>query len=190
MLPTYQRPGASSSSSMFNRKSYRAWEKCLILLVLVTFGFVCFGGLFFLPDNFGADKVLRVYRDFQKAGPEIFLPPPPVANSADEDRDHNHLFGDKEKLAAKIRNELGDILEKPDTIGRDYSSEESPLKAPAVFNKIDKNRQISLSSVLVIENDADSDPLVQKKRDKVKEVSFTIVVDYSNHLILKVFVPK
>lgn len=171
MLPTYQRPGNNSVTSLFNRKSYRAWEKCLILLVLVTFGFVCFGGLFFLPDNFGADKVLRVYRDFQKAGPEIFLPPPPVANSVDEDRDHNHLFGDKEKLAAKIRNELGDILEKPDT-GKDYSSEESPLKAPVIQNQIDTNRQVSSSSVLLIENDADSDPLIQKKREKVKEVSF------------------
>lgn len=169
MLPTYQRLGASSSSSMFNRKSYRAWEKCLILLVLVTFGFVCFGGLFFLPDNFGADKVLRAYRDFQKAGPEIFLLPPPAANHKDDDRDHDHLFGDKEKLAVKIRNELGDILEKPDTARKEYSSEEAPLKAPVLQNSHHENRR-ETSSVLVIEHDEDSDPDVQRKRDKVKEV--------------------
>ncbi|XP_050099816.1 mannosyl-oligosaccharide alpha-1,2-mannosidase IA isoform X1 [Anopheles aquasalis] len=117
MLPTYQRVGGSSSSTanqLLGRRSFRSREKCLILLVLSTFGFVCLGGFFFLPDNFSADRVLKAYKQFQRAGPEIFIPPPPpAAHGRDEDI---HRVDDREKLQEKIRKELPDeFLEKPDT---------------------------------------------------------------------------
>uniref|UniRef100_A0A2M3YYF6 alpha-1,2-Mannosidase n=1 Tax=Anopheles braziliensis TaxID=58242 RepID=A0A2M3YYF6_9DIPT len=117
MLPTYQRVGGSSSSAanpLLGRRSFRSREKCLILLVLSTFGFVCLGGFFFLPDNFSADRVLKAYKQFQRAGPEIFIPPPPpAAHGRDEDI---HRVDDREKLQEKIRKELPDeFLEKPDT---------------------------------------------------------------------------
>ncbi|XP_035782440.1 mannosyl-oligosaccharide alpha-1,2-mannosidase IA-like isoform X1 [Anopheles albimanus] len=116
MLPTYQRVGGSSSSAssqLLGRRSFRSREKCLILLVLSTFGFVCLGGFFFLPDNFNADRVLKAYKQFQRAGPEIFIPPPPpAAHGRDEDI---HRLDDREKLQEKIRKELPDeFLEKPD----------------------------------------------------------------------------
>uniref|UniRef100_A0A2M4A6G7 alpha-1,2-Mannosidase n=1 Tax=Anopheles triannulatus TaxID=58253 RepID=A0A2M4A6G7_9DIPT len=116
MLPTYQRVGGSSSSTanpLLGRRSFRSREKCLILLVLSTFGFVCLGGFFFLPDNFSADRVLKAYKQFQRAGPEIFIPPPPpAAHGRDEDI---HRLDDREKLQEKIRKELPDeFLEKPD----------------------------------------------------------------------------
>uniref|UniRef100_A0A2M4BFT9 alpha-1,2-Mannosidase n=1 Tax=Anopheles marajoara TaxID=58244 RepID=A0A2M4BFT9_9DIPT len=116
MLPTYQRVGGSSSSTasqLLGRRSFRSREKCLILLVLSTFGFVCLGGFFFLPDNFSADRVLKAYKQFQRAGPEIFIPPPPpAAHGRDEDI---HRVDDREKLQEKIRKELPDeFLEKPD----------------------------------------------------------------------------
>ncbi|XP_052865917.1 mannosyl-oligosaccharide alpha-1,2-mannosidase IA [Anopheles cruzii] len=123
MLPTYQRVGASGQSSivpsflLFGRRSFRSREKCLIVLVLSTFGFVCFGGFFFLPDNFSADRVLKAYKQFQRTGPEIFIPPPPAVRVRDEDI---HRVDDREKLQKKIRKELpDDFLEKPDvdTVG-------------------------------------------------------------------------
>lgn len=119
MLPTYQRIGGSQPSNplLSVRRSFRSSEKCLILLVLLTFGFVCFGGFFFLPDNFGADRVLKVYKQFQRAGPEIFIPPPPPAHGLDGDEDF-HKLSDREKLQEKIRKELpDDFLEKPDLDG-------------------------------------------------------------------------
>ncbi|XP_055628514.1 mannosyl-oligosaccharide alpha-1,2-mannosidase IA isoform X2 [Toxorhynchites rutilus septentrionalis] len=120
MLPTYQRIGGSQQSNplLSGRRSFRSSEKCLILLVLLTFGFVCFGGFFFLPDNFGADRVLKVYKQFQRAGPEIFIPPPPPAHGLLDGDEDPHKLIDREKLQEKIRKELpDDILEKPDLDG-------------------------------------------------------------------------
>ncbi|XP_038112190.1 mannosyl-oligosaccharide alpha-1,2-mannosidase IA isoform X2 [Culex quinquefasciatus] len=120
MLPTYQRIGGSQPVNplLAVRRSFRSSEKCLILLVLLTFGFVCFGGFFFLPDNFGADRVLKVYKQFQRAGPEIFIPPPPPAHGLLEGDEDPHKLNDREKLQEKIRKELpDDFLEKPDLDG-------------------------------------------------------------------------
>uniref|UniRef100_A0A1Q3G2D8 alpha-1,2-Mannosidase n=1 Tax=Culex tarsalis TaxID=7177 RepID=A0A1Q3G2D8_CULTA len=120
MLPTYQRIGGSQPANplLSVRRSFRSSEKCLILLVLLTFGFVCFGGFFFLPDNFGADRVLKVYKQFQRAGPEIFIPPPPPAHGLLEGDEDPHKLNDREKLQEKIRKELpDDFLEKPDLDG-------------------------------------------------------------------------
>lgn len=118
MLPTYQRIGGTSQPSnplLAVRRSFRSSEKCLILLVLLTFGFVCFGGFFFLPDNFGADRVLKAYKQFQRAGPEIFIPPPPPAHGLLDGDEDPHKLNDREKLQEKIQKELpDDFLEKPD----------------------------------------------------------------------------
>lgn len=124
MLPTYQRVGGGGGPStsgsvnpLLGRRSFRSREKCLILLVLSTFGFVCFGGFFFLPDNFNADRVLKAYKQFQRAGPEIFIPPPPPAHGRTGEEDF-HKLDDREKLQEKIRRELPDeFLEKPDMGG-------------------------------------------------------------------------
>uniref|UniRef100_A0A182K4H5 Uncharacterized protein n=1 Tax=Anopheles christyi TaxID=43041 RepID=A0A182K4H5_9DIPT len=128
MLPTYQRVGSSSAGTansgtvtnpLLGRRSFRSREKCLILLVLSSFGFVCFGGFFFLPDNFSADRVLKAYKQFQRAGPEIFIPAPPPAHGRTGEEDV-HKQDDRVKLAEKIRKELpDDFLEKPDTGGVD-----------------------------------------------------------------------
>lgn len=58
----------------------------MILLVLATFGFVCFAAIFYLPektsnygsDVIGANKVYKVYKELEKAGQDFIIPPPPV----------------------------------------------------------------------------------------------------------------
>lgn len=197
MLPTYQRIGANqpSNSLLSVRRSFRSSEKCLILLVLLTFGFVCFGGFFFLPDNFGADRVLKVYKQFQRAGPEIFIPPPPPAHGLEGDEDP-HKLNDREKLQEKIRKELpDDILEKPDldrdrTAGPDFDNsldgaavagpmaggppgvvvppqilEEPEKKAPSKGSTGSATFAVFNSSV-----GEDPDAQVREKRNKVKEM--------------------
>uniref|UniRef100_A0A1I8MT10 Uncharacterized protein n=2 Tax=Musca domestica TaxID=7370 RepID=A0A1I8MT10_MUSDO len=94
------------------KSNFHNREKCLIGLVLATLCFLCFGGIFLLPDNFGGDRVLRVYKQFQKAGPEIFIPAPPLAKHAPKDQDP-HFMNDRQKLQAKIKEELGEIMDKP-----------------------------------------------------------------------------
>ncbi|XP_017055276.1 mannosyl-oligosaccharide alpha-1,2-mannosidase IA isoform X2 [Drosophila ficusphila] len=104
--------------SPIGRKSnFHSREKCLIGLVLVTLCFLCFGGIFLLPDNFGSDRVLRVYKHFQKAGPEIFIPAPPLAGHAPHRGEDPHFIGDRQRLEQKIRAELGDILDEPPAAG-------------------------------------------------------------------------
>lgn len=152
MIPTYTRIGQSIGSGnqlpnklMMARRALRTREKFLLLLLLGSLAFVCFGGIFYLPDSFVAtDKVREVYKKFQNAGPEIFIPAPPVARhrhggdssghghgsagaSADDDR---HILGDRDRLNAKIQGEWAagsDILEKPEP---KTSSNEAPVMNP------------------------------------------------------------
>ncbi|XP_070139077.1 mannosyl-oligosaccharide alpha-1,2-mannosidase IA isoform X3 [Drosophila bipectinata] len=121
--------------SPIGRKSnFHSREKCLIGLVLVTLCFLCFGGIFLLPDNFGGDRVLRVYKHFQKAGPEIFIPAPPLAAHAPHRSEDPHFIGDRRRLEQKIRDELGDILDEPPAAGEgggDSGAGKGQAPAPA-----------------------------------------------------------
>jgi len=124
VLPSYQRfANGAVPVSLFPRRSFRPREKYLILLVFLTFGVVCFGTFFFLPDfrTGGAavnSVVNRMYQRMQQAGPELLLPVPPRASGdvkdprssaaghpnavppGHEDSDHQdvHLVEDKQKL--------------------------------------------------------------------------------------------
>ncbi|XP_058443500.1 mannosyl-oligosaccharide alpha-1,2-mannosidase IA isoform X1 [Malaya genurostris] len=199
MLPTYQRISGNQQSNPLLpiRRSFRSSEKCLILLVLLTFGFVCFGGFFFLPDNFGAERVLKVYKQFQRAGPEIFIPPPPPAHGLDGDEDL-HKLSDREKLQEKIQKELpDDFLEKPDldlgrTSGPEFdnvldSGPQAPIGpiaggpagvvAPPQIADEPEIKSPSKSSTGSVSSNTfnalvgeDPDPLVREKRNKVKEM--------------------
>ncbi|KAK0181970.1 hypothetical protein PV327_000146 [Microctonus hyperodae] len=82
ILPSYQRFVNGVPVSLFSRRAFRPREKYLIFLVFLTFGVVCFGAFFFLPDfrsgTGGAyNSVYEVYRKIQKAGPELLIPAPP-----------------------------------------------------------------------------------------------------------------
>ncbi|XP_017872604.1 PREDICTED: mannosyl-oligosaccharide alpha-1,2-mannosidase IA-like [Drosophila arizonae] len=111
------------------KSNFHSREKCLIGLVLATLCFLCFGGIFLLPDNFGSERVLLVYKHFQKAGPEIFIPAPPLAAHAPRDEDP-HFIGDRQRLQQKISAELGDLLDEPQAAGGDAIAQ-APAPLPA-----------------------------------------------------------
>ncbi|XP_042230431.1 mannosyl-oligosaccharide alpha-1,2-mannosidase IA-like [Homarus americanus] len=131
VLPLYSKRNGSWTL----RRIFRSREKVLIFLVCLTFLFICIGPIFFLPDLRGGlstrvDHVYKVYKQMQKAGPELILPPPPP-QSGEEGAirkheglyhivvDHNdiHLSDDKQRLMEKINNdeELRHmrVIEKP-----------------------------------------------------------------------------
>lgn len=127
VLPSYQRLANGVPVPLFSRRSFRPREKYLILLVFMTFGVVCFGAFFYLPDfrtgGAAVNSVYRVYQRMQKAGPELLLPVPPRASGdvkdsrssaighpnavppGHEGSDHQdvHLLEDKQKLQVRIR---------------------------------------------------------------------------------------
>lgn len=187
MLPTYVAKGAIGSPSIL-RRLFRSREKCVILLVAFTLVFLCFGGFFYLPDDFGSDRVMKAYKQFQKASPEIFIPAPPLMGPlGDESVDtyQRRAIGDRAKLNAKIEQELGrDILEKPDTGTRSAGEggggaalgveDESPVgRAP------DETSSAGKAGERWFVDGADKDASVRKQRDKVKEVSLFKSKQYS-----------
>ncbi|KAH8303121.1 hypothetical protein KR059_000601 [Drosophila kikkawai] len=132
--------------SPIGRKSnFHSREKCLIGLVLVTLCFLCFGGIFLLPDNFGSDRVLRVYKHFQKAGPEIFIPAPPIEGHghAPHRSEDPHFIGDRQRLEQKIRAELGDILDEPPAAGEAQAVAQAQAPAPvaALMDQQDREQE-------------------------------------------------
>lgn len=213
MLPSYQRIGGSGgglsggTSSSFFRRSFRNREKCLILMVFLTLGFICFGGFFYLPDNFGT-----VYKQFQKTGPEIFIPAPPRQHAhggaiSDVHQSSGELpprraIGDRAKLHAKIREEEMDILEKPETannggggggayMGNDGGGEAPIMNPPSPEQRESADNSAVGKAPFAIDDAAttprqltfvnmgeDSDPTTRQRRDKVKEVSFYFIFTY------------
>lgn len=169
MLPTYQRFNASGSGKI---RSFRASEKILIFLVFVSFLVIVLFGFFLLPD-FGSNQVIQVYNKFKKAGPEIFIPAPPI----DRNREANDL--DKIRLQEKIRSELDvDLLEKPQL----QEVDKVPIvpipvpnhKSHGHHQSADKTTQRDAGEVYVADG-ADQDSSARERRDKVKEVSVQIV---------------
>lgn len=127
VLPTYQRFVNGVPVPQFSRKSFRPREKYLIVLVFLTFGLVCFGTFFFLPEfrgsNSTVDSVYKVYQHMQKAGPELLIPAPPYLNEQsdpqrlirhDDEKEDPHVIDDRNKLFAKIEQDAElKVLERP-----------------------------------------------------------------------------
>jgi hypothetical protein len=179
MLPTYQRFNASGSGKI---RSFRASEKILIFLVFVSFLVIVLFGFFLLPDFGGTNGVIQVYNKFKKAGPEMFIPAPPI----DGNREGNSL--DAIRLRKKIESELDvDSLEKPQL--------QEPEKVPIVPIPVphrnshghqheDKTTQRDAGEVYVADG-ADQDSSARERRDKVKEVSASSCVNIRRPVNLK-----
>lgn len=164
ILPSYQRFLNGAPVPTSTRRSFRPKEKYLIILVFLTFGIVCFGAFFFLPEFRGAgtvNSVYKVYRHMQKAGPELLIPAPSHNEDASvstgklslgllrhnvESQQDPHRLEDRARLQAKIEEEdrkNQKVLERPDI--RDSinkGSESSSVKSeegmkPMVENVVD-----------------------------------------------------
>lgn len=173
MLPTYQRLNASSSGKI---RSFRASEKILVFLVFVSFFIIVLFGFFFLPDFAKQNGVIQVYNKFRRAGPEIFIPAPPIA-----DKNRDPVDNDRQRLAEKIRSELDlNLLEKPIL--------QEPDKIPIVPLPVpdhrkshgkhgsDKTTHKAMSALAYDVDGADEDPVTRTRRDKVKEVSCELLL--------------
>jgi len=103
------------------KNAFRSREKYLILMVLATFAFICFGAIFFLPEKSSKElsavnKVYRVYKGIQDVGRDLILPPPPLFDDSDGlelnvkqnfhhgviDKPDPHKVEDKAKLLAQV----------------------------------------------------------------------------------------
>lgn len=184
VLPTYQR-FVNGVPVSFTRRSFRAREKYVIFLVFVTFGLVCFGTFFFLPEfrtGGTAESVYRVYDKFKRAGPELLIPPPPIL-------EHDpHLIGDREKLRAKIEQD-GElkVLERPDIGKPKTSSTKTPHdlgEGERVGRGLDDNvgaEDLGAQEIVTVppaisdhypltRGGEETDPVAKERREQIKKV--------------------
>ncbi|XP_044261687.1 mannosyl-oligosaccharide alpha-1,2-mannosidase IA-like isoform X1 [Tribolium madens] len=184
ILPTYQR-FINGVPVPFSRRSFRAREKYVIFSVFATFGLVCFGTFFFLPEfrSNSSDSVYKMYDQIKRAGPELLIPPPPhLADEAprllrheDDVRVDPHVIGDREKLRAKVDEDRElKVLERPglrssSTAARPEAKEEVgdvPQEAQAVVTV-----PPAMSDWYpVVNNGEDRDVEARERRNKVKEM--------------------
>ncbi|XP_041970790.1 mannosyl-oligosaccharide alpha-1,2-mannosidase IA [Aricia agestis] len=147
ILPTYQRFINGVPVPSISRRSFRLREKYLIISVLLTFGIVWLGALFYLPEFKSTtsvnDSVYNVYKRIQKAGPELLMPPPLAQNDVGEfpvvgivrhgeEGDDPHVIEDRNRLRAKIDEDMGmKVLERPQfDVAPSVSSSKGPSKPP------------------------------------------------------------
>lgn len=188
ILPTYQR-FVNGVPVPFSRRYFRPREKYVIILAVLTFCLVFFCTFFFLPEFRGTNSFseggggYKVYEQLKKAGSEFLLPPPPPLGDSKESKiirhdddtlEDPHVVDDREKLKAKIEQD-GElkVLERPDLGLRKSTSSTSRPKL------LQENEILTIPPApsdhypLVI-NGEDRDPIIRKRRNKVKEVSAVI----------------
>lgn len=188
ILPTYQR-FVNGVPVPFSRRSFRPREKYVVFLVFVTFGLVCFGTFFFLPEfrtGGTAESVYKVYDTIKRAGPELLIPPPPLEDIKEspkllrheEDfREDPHLIGDRAKLKAKIEQD-GElkVLERPD-FGKPKTSSTTKQGNFEVVKGIEEFKDYVTvppavsGSYPLITGGEDENAVARERRDKIKEVS-------------------
>lgn len=196
VLPTFQRY-VNGIPVPQGRKSLRMREKYIIVLVFLTFGVVCFGAFFFLPDLRDRVSVAEMRKHFDKGGREIFIP---AGNEGihlpgkHDDSVDIHKIQDKAVLHGKIEQDwqrekvfeaLGkkEGLKKDDTlkfqaeIKDDKEKVLEQKKAEEIVQKLEEERK-AVEEVHMEHTGGDGtrggepkDPEVKKKRDKIKQVS-------------------
>ncbi|XP_013138734.1 PREDICTED: mannosyl-oligosaccharide alpha-1,2-mannosidase isoform A-like [Papilio polytes] len=203
ILPTYQRFVNGVPVPSISRRSFRLREKYLIVSVLLTFAIVWLGALFYLPEFKNSssvnDSVYNVYKRIQKAGPELLMPPPVMHNEVGEfaavgivrhgeEGDDPHIVEDRNRLRAKIEEDMGmKVLERPQfDVAPSASSSRGPSKAPvdaieepAVDNN-PGNKNASPEGLKELEGaenkyvpvplKPNADPELKKKVDTVREM--------------------
>lgn len=200
ILPSYQRFVNGVPVPSISRRAFRLREKYLIVSVLLTFGIVWLGALFYLPEFKSTstvnDSVYSVYKRIQKAGPDLLMPSPLAQNNAGNfpvlGMDHHgsngndpHVIEDRNRLKAKIDEEMGmKVLERPQFDGEvAQSSSGKPGKDPVeeVVNPAPKAVSKSVApseprvegsekKYVAVALQPGADPDVKQKLEAVKEV--------------------
>lgn len=196
VIPTYQRFVNGAPVPTSSRRSFRPREKYLILLVFITFGVVCFGAFFFLPEYKGGTNAVnnvyvKWYEQLQNA-PQILIPPPPHSNDVHSEIGlirHGdsvildpHKLEDKVKLLAKIeQDELNQkVLERPNVDPSALNAAGSKSSASKTLSPLKPDFQgikDTLATVTpgsnekyIIKHGEDKDPVARERRNKVKQV--------------------
>lgn len=201
ILPTYQR-FVNGVPVSFARRSFRAREKYVIFFVFVTFGLVCFGTFFFLPEfrtGGTVESVYRVYDQFKRAGPELLIPPPPHLEETREaprllrhEQDFGmdpHLVGDRAKLKAKIEKDTElKVLERPDVRKPQVSSTPRQMRIPPQLDENVKVENVELDTAIItvppalsdhyplITGGEDQNEIAKERRETVKQVIFLYII--------------
>jgi len=194
LLPTYRRY-VNGVPQPIGRKSLRLREKYIILLVFVTFGTVCFGAFFFLPDLRDRVAMIEVRRQLQIAGNEMFVPGVEQHVGQHGDVDF-HKVDDQRRLGGKIeqdrQNRLADLSNKlnipaDDTLKVKQEIDDSKVKfkEDEVKKEMEIKQEEVKKNVETVHKEHDSgpgtrggepsDPAVKEKRDKIKEVGHNYV---------------
>lgn len=205
ILPTYQR-FVNGVPVSIARRSFRAREKYVIFFVIVTFGLVCFGTFFFLPEfrtGGTVESVYRVYDQFKRAGPELLIPPPPHQEDTREaprllrhEQDFGmdpHLVGDRAKLKAKIEKDSElKVLERPDIRIPKVSSTPRQINIPPQLDENVKVEDVELDTAIITVPPAlsdhyplttggeDQDAVAKERRETVKQVICVFILIISN----------
>ena len=193
VLPTHQRyiNGVPVPQS---RKTLRLKEKYIILLVFVSFGFVCFGAFMFLPD-LGAQV-----RSDSFGTRDIFVPKPEnddvvVFRHHPEEQFDAHQESDKIRLNEQIKNDAAiqkklEISENEHQNIKDEIQEDKDLifknQQEAQIAHEQKEREANLKVELdheghdIAHNRVPSDDEAYQRQQKVKEVRTVYVEMHKN----------
>lgn len=201
VLPIYQRY-VNGVPIPVSRKSLRMREKYIILLVFLTFGVVCFGAFFFLPDLRDRVSVSEMRKQIQNAGDVMFMPGADDRPGQMRHIDNHgelvdiHKVEDKVKLGGKVAEEWAKqkALEKLSEKANLNKDEALKFKEDIQVDKdkvIEEQRQKEMEMKKVEEKKLveevhkeheggdgtqggePSDPDVRQKRNKIKEVGNT-----------------
>ena len=177
VLPTYQRfiNGVPIQQS---RRTLRLREKYIVLLVFVTFGTVCFGAFFFLPDLSFSERARSGFQD-------VFMPQPgdeggknlPFRHSP-LDRNDEHRLQDRDRLNSKIeqqkiRDAVLKRLNMSDSEREQLQKQigEDKKKVLEDQKKAAEEEQKSKDEALKGGHDGEpSEAETKRRREKVKEV--------------------
>ncbi|XP_018022507.1 mannosyl-oligosaccharide 1,2-alpha-mannosidase IA-like [Hyalella azteca] len=181
------------------RRAIRSKEKTLLCVAAFVILLVCIGPIFFLPDlrgglNNRVDNVFKVYKQMQKVGPELILPPPPLL----EDNSGNVLQpprvfhrgiddlhqDDRERLREKMEqdNEFRNIIEKPHVVkGPSSTLSNKVVNVGQIDESIRLVQNAASGATPVVQGGEDNDPVARERREKVKEMTLHAWRGYKNY---------
>ena len=193
MLPTYQRH-INGIPLTQGRRTLRIREKYIVLLVFVTFGTVCFGAFFFLPDLRDRVSVDGIRRELVDG---VFFPEPAektgvFRHDPGEDFD-DHQIKDRERFNLRLEHERKqqEILENVRRRLNMTAEEHKPIKAAINDDKqrilerqkSEEARKRSEAEKEALQETKDhegvhggqggepEDEVTKKRRDKIRQVS-------------------